>query len=179
MYSRSGHRPTPRAPQGSPLRGSFRSFGRRGEVLLDGLCAYWLRCHIYQSPSYKTSGYTIIFVMHTLHALIVFPRSSLTLLKSIGEGRSGMARSFTPVWNFYTGVKKLRVRVTQCFPSIQTNRMSRNKEHDLDCMYNVSLLSWIGTQDISSLGPYNIWHRYCRDITQVLPKMDHKATYFS
>ena len=34
------------------------------------------------------------------------------------------------------GVKKLRVRVTQCPPSIQTNRMSRNKEHDLDHIYN-------------------------------------------
>ena len=31
-----------------------------------------------------------------------------------------------------TGVKKLRVCVTQCPPSIQTNMMSRNKEHDLD-----------------------------------------------
>ena len=30
-----------------------------------------------------------------------------------------------------TGVKKLRVRVTQCPPSIQTN-MSQNKEPDLD-----------------------------------------------
>ena len=31
-----------------------------------------------------------------------------------------------------TGVKKLRVRVTQCPPFIQTNWMSRNKEHDLE-----------------------------------------------
>ena len=27
-------------------------------------------------------------------------------------------------------------------------------------MHNVSALSWIGTPDISSLGPYNIWHYF-------------------
>ena len=52
---------------------------------------------------------------------------------------------------FSPGVKKLRVRVTQCLELIR-----------VDDMCNVSPLSWIGTPDISSLGPYNIhdiWHR--------------------
>ena len=29
---------------------------------------------------------------------------------------------------------------------------------EVDDMYNVSLLSWVGTLDISSLGLYIIWH---------------------
>ena len=34
--------------------------------------------------------------------------------------------------SFLYSVKKLRVGLTQCHPLIQTNRMSRNKSHDLD-----------------------------------------------
>ena len=34
----------------------------------------------------------------------------------------------------------------------------------VDDMYNVSPLSWKGTPDISSLGPYNIWHRYSKSV---------------
>ena len=61
-----------------------------------------------------------------------------------------------------TGVKKLRVRVAQCPPPYKLIGCHGIKSTTLirvDDMYNVSPLSWIGTPDISSLGPYNIWHR--------------------
>ena len=37
-------------------------------------------------------------------------------------------------------------------------------------MYNVSPLRWIGTQDISSLWPYNIWHRVESGFFLTLPE---------
>ena len=48
------------------------------------------------------------------------------------SGRTTLNHSTNGVVVDSPGVKKLRVRVTQCPPSIQTNRMSRNKEHDFD-----------------------------------------------
>ena len=42
----------------------------------------------------------------------------------------------TTLWDdngyFHAGVENLRVRVTQCPRSTQTNRMSLNKKYDLD-----------------------------------------------
>ena len=59
-------------------------------------------------------------------------------------------------------VKKLRVRVTHCPPSIliQFHGINSMTLMKVDDMYNVFPLRWIGTPDISSLGPYYIWHRY-------------------
>ena len=58
--------------------------------------------------------------------------------------------------HFFSGVKKLRVRVIPSPPSIQTNRchwISSMILIRVDDMYNVSPLSCIGTPNISSLGP--------------------------
>ena len=61
---------------------------------------------------------------------------------------------------FDSGVKKLRVRVTQCPPPpayklIGCHGIKSMTLIKVDNMYNVSPLSWIGTPVFSLLGPYD------------------------